>query len=66
MKKSKSMNMMKDYWPDSDAHTLAQAKAIMSDKKRYMEAAKAASKMQAEMQAKAKAMSAIARSGKKK
>jgi len=51
---------------ESDARTLAEARVIISDKKRVTEAAKAAARISIEKQKEAVAMKSVAKKGKKK
>lgn len=51
-----------EFFPDSDAHTLAEAAAIRSNPKRLAAAKIAAAKMAEEQSAKARALQALARS----
>ena len=55
-----------DYYPNSDARTLAEAKVIMSDPKRLHKAVTAAAQMSIEKDRQAKAMKSVARKGKRK
>jgi hypothetical protein len=52
--------MKKSYYSDCDAHTLAEAKAITKDPKRYAAAVKAAGSMANEQMDRAKAMKQVA------
>lgn len=53
----------KKWRAESDAHTLAEAKVIMSDPKRLTSAAKEAGRMAKEKEDQAKAMKSVARKG---